>query len=369
MGSETLFMGVKQRKKAGFWDKIRLKPANPSRKNVSVALQLMAIMMESGVGMTDVFHAVRTQMDDPVFETVLEDIEYKVTRQGWKLSQAFAQYPEVFPAYCILFLQAGEATGDMASRIRRAGTLMERNDHLMRQVKAALTAPFLTVVVASVILYCCVKFVMPRFIDMYAGMNVELPQITRIVIQVVNVCNHPLFLISLVTGAIILKSYWTEIQERVFARALQVPLFERWIGIVLGAQFCDVLGSLVKEGVSLVKAVQMIAHTAPFRTHRFYLKKFHAALLEEGDFAESMANVSYFPSMLTTVATVGQEVGNLDTLLGSLSNLLEQEVDMTIRSIVTLLEPIMICGLGIITAFFFVGLFMPVYGMLQDIGG
>ena len=81
-----------------------------------------------------------------------------------------------------------------------------------------------------------------------------------------------------------------------------------------------------------------------------------------------MAHVSYFPSMLTTVATVGQEVGNLDTLLGSMSNILEQEVDMTIRSIVTLLEPIMICGLGIITAFFFVGLFMPVYGMLSDIG-
>lgn len=362
-------MGVKKQKTAGFWARFKLKPANPSRKNISVALQLMAIMLESGVGMTDVFNAVRTQMDDPVFEEVLEDIEYKVTRQGWKLSQAFAQYPDVFPAYCVLFIQAGEATGDMASRMRRAGTLMERNDHLMRQVKSAMTAPALTVLVASVILYCCVKFVMPRFIEMYAGMNVQLPQITQIVIQVVNVCNHPLFLISLVTGAIILKSYWTELQERAFARALQIPLFERWIGIVLGAQFCDILGSLVKEGVSLVRAVQMISHTAPFRTHRSYLKKFHAALLEEGDFAESMANVPYFPSMLTTVATVGQEVGNLDTLLGSMTNILEQEVDITIRSIVTLLEPIMICGLGIITAFFFVGLFMPVYGMLSDIGG
>lgn len=362
-------MGDKKQAKPGLWQRIRPKPPNPSSKNISVALQLMAIMLESGVGMTEVFNAVRTQMDDAVFEKTLEDIEYKVTRQGWKLSQAFAQYPQIFPAYCVLFVQAGEATGDMASRLRRAGLLMERNDHLVRQVKSAMTAPLLTVVVASVILYSCVKFVMPRFIDMYAGMNVELPQITQIVIQVVNIANHPLFFISLITCAIILKSYWTEIQERAFDRALQVPLFERWIGIVLGAQFCDILGSLVKEGVSLVKAVQMIAHTAPFRTHRLYLKKFHAALLEEGDFAESMASVSYFPSMLTTVAAVGQEVGNLDTLLGSMSNILEQEVDMTIRSIVTLLEPIMICGLGVITAFFFVGLFMPVYGMLSDIGG
>lgn len=321
------------------------------------------------MGLTEVFNAVRTQMDDMVFEKTLEDIEYKVTRQGWKLSQAFGQYPQVFPAYCVLFVQAGEATGDMASRLRRAGMLMERNDHLMRQVKGAMTAPFLTVVVATIILYGCVKFVMPRFIEMYAGMNIALPQITQIVIQVVTICNHPLFLISLVSSAIILKSYWTEIQEHAFARMLQVPLFERWIGIVLGAQFCDILGSLVKEGVSLVKAVQMIAATAPFRTHRSYLKKFHAALLEEGDFAESMAHVPYCPPMLMTVASVGQEIGNLDTLLGSLNNILEQEVDMTIRSIVTLLEPIMICGLGVITAFFFVGLFLPVYGMLSDIGG
>lgn len=362
-------MGEKKQQKPRLWDRIKPKPPNPGRKTISVALQLMAIMLESGVGMTEVFNAVRMQMDDVVFEKTLEDIEYKVTRQGWKLSQACAQYPQIFPPYCILFIQAGEATGDLASRLRRAGELMERNDALMRQVKSAMTAPLLTVTVAAIILYACVKFVMPRFIEMYAGMNVQLPQITQIVIQIVSICNHPLFFISLITGAVILKSYWTEIQERLFARALQIPLFERWIGIVLGAQFCDILGSLVKEGVSLVKAVQMIAQTAPFRTHRNYLKKFHAALLEEGDFAESMANVTYFPSMLTTVAAVGQEIGNLDTLLGSLNRILEQEVDMTIRSIVTLLEPIMICGLGVITAFFFVGLFLPVYGMLSDIGG
>lgn len=328
----------------------------------------MAIMLESGVGLTEVFNAVRNQMDDMVFDKTLEDIEYKVTRQGWKLSQAFAQYPQVFPAYCVLFVQAGEATGDMASRLRRAGTLMERNDHLMRQVKGALTAPLLTVVVAAIILYACVKFVMPRFIEMYAGMNVELPQITKIVIAIVDICNHPLFLLSLITSIVIVKSYWVEIQEQAFTRALQIPIFERWIGIVLGAQFCDILGSLVKEGVSLVKAVQMIAATAPFRAHRSYLKKFHSSLLEEGAFAESMSHVHYFPTMLTTVATVGEEIGNLDTLLGSLSNILEQEVEITIRSIVTLLEPVMICTLGILTAFFFVGLFMPVYGMLQDIG-
>ena len=358
----------RKQKKPSLWERIKPKPPNPSRKTVSVALQLMAIMLESGVGLTEVFNAVRMQMDDAVFEKTLEDIEYKVTRQGWKLSGAFAQYPQVFPAYCVLFVQAGEATGDLASRLSRAGSLMERNDNLMRQVKGALTAPFLTVVVAATILYACVKFVMPRFIEMYAGMNVELPEITKIVIAIVDICNHPLFLLSLVTSVVIIKSYWVEIQERAFARALQIPLFERWIGIVLGAQFCDILGSLVKEGVSLVKAVQMISATAPFRTHRNYLKKFHSALLEEGAFAESMANVPYFPSMLTTVATVGEEIGNLDTLLGSMGNILEQEVDMTIKSIVTLLEPIMICGLGIITAFFFVGLFLPVYGMLNDIG-
>ncbi|MBT9586928.1 type II secretion system F family protein [bacterium] len=350
------------------WERVKPRPPLPTRKDVAVALQLMAIMLEAGVPMAEAFNAVRNQTPDPVFDKILEDIEYKVTRVGWKFSQTLTQYPEVFPPYCVLFIQAGEATGDLAARLRRAGQLMERNDNLTKQIKSALTAPALTVTVACIILYLCVKFVMPKFIDMYSGMNVELPEITKIVIGVVNIGNHWAFLLSMFLLIVTIRRNWTEIQERMFTRLLHLQPFRRWIGNVLGAQFCDVLGSLIKEGVSLVKAIQMMAATAPFRAHRECLKKVHAALLEEGDFAESMLIVDYFPAMVTTVASVGQEIGALETLLSSLTRILEQEVDLTITAIVALLEPVMICGLGLLTAFFFVGLFLPVYGMLNNIG-
>lgn len=318
--------------------------------------------------MAEAFSALRSQMDDPVLDKILEDIEYKVTRVGWKFSQTLTQYPETFPAYCVLFVQAGEASGDLAARLKRAGQLMERNDNLVKQVRSALTAPSLTLAVACTILYLCVKFVMPRFIDMYSGMNVELPQITKVVIFVVNVGNHWAFLLTLVAVIFTVRRNWNEIQERSFEKLLRVQPFRRWIGNVLGAQFCDVLGSLIREGVSLVKAIQMMAATAPFRMHRETLKKVHSALIEEGDFAESIVIVDYFPPMVTTVATVGQEIGSLESLLSSLNKILEQEVDLTIAAIVTLLEPLMICALGMVTAFFFVGMFLPVYGMLQNLG-
>jgi type II secretory pathway component PulF len=352
----------------GIWDRVKPRPALPTRKDVAVALQLMAIMLEAGVPMAEAFLAVRNQQSDPAFDKILEDIEYKVTRAGWKFSQTLSQYPEVFPAYCVLFIQAGEQTGDLAARLRRAGQLMERNDNLTKQIKSALTAPTLTLTVASLILYLCVKFVMPKFIDMYAGMNVELPEITKVVVAVVKIGNHWAFLLAVGVLVVSVQRNAAEIQERLFDRLLYIQPFRRWIGNVLGAQFCDVLGSLIKEGVSLVKAIQMMAATAPFRTHRERLKKVHAALIEEGDFAESMLLVDYFPVMVTTVASVGQEIGALETLLASLSKILEQEVDLTITAVVALLEPVMICGLGVLTAFFFVGLFLPVYGMLNTIG-
>lgn len=350
------------------WERYKPKPRPPSRKDVSVALQLMAIMLESGVPMAEAFNAVRMQTRDPNFDRILEDIEYKVTRVGWKFSQTLTQYPEVFPAYCVLFIQAGEATGDLAARLHRAGELMERNDNLVKQVRSALTAPTFTLTAACIILWLCVKFVMPRFIEMYAGMNVELPQITKIVILIVNIGNHWAFILSVLALIFVIQRNSSEIQERLFSKLLNVQPFRRWIGNILGAQFCDVLGSLIKEGVPLVKALQMMAHTAPFRKHRENLKKVYSALVEEGDFAESIMIIDYFPAMVTTVATVGQEVGSLEDLLSSLNRILEQEVDITITSLVTLLEPVMICGLGLVTAFFFVGMFLPVYGMLQNIG-
>lgn len=341
----------------------------PKPKAVAVALQLMGVMLESGVPLSQVFGALEHQVEDDALRLVLSDVDYKVTRMGWKLSLAMNEHPQVFPPYTVMFVHAGEMGGSVFSRLKRAGEVMERELDLRNQVKSALTGPAVTLSVACTVLLLAVKFVMPRFIDMYDGMKLELPAITKIVMAIVAVVNHPAFFVSL--AALLLVLHWQRqrLMQWAFVRAVRTPVLSRWVGILLGAQFCDVLASLLGEGVPLVRAVKMLGETSPFELHRQRLREVHRRLVEEGDFATSIQTVEYFPSMLTTVAMVGQESGSLDVLVNSLKEILEQEVDTTIGSIVTLVEPCMICLMGMITAFFFVGLFMPVYGMLHNLGG
>ena len=341
----------------------------PRPKSVAVALQLMGVMLESGVPLTQVFVALEQQVDDEPLRQILSDMDRRVTRMGWKLSMALNEHPEVFPPYTVMFVHAGEMGGNIFSRLKRAGEVMDRELDLRNQVKSALTGPLVTLTVACTVLLLAVRFVMPRFIDMYDGMKLELPAITKVVMAIVAAVNHPLFFGGL--AVLIGLVHWRRrpLLQWVFARAIRTPILSRWVGILLGAQFCDVLSSLLSEGVPLVRAVKMLGETSPFDVHRERLREVHRKLVEEGDFATSIQSVEYFPAMLATVALVGQESGSLDVLVHSLKEILEQEVDTTIGSIVTLVEPCMICLMGAITAFFFVGLFLPVYGMLHNLGG
>ena len=346
-----------------FWVK------GPSKKNVSIALQQIAVMLLAGVPIRDVFKAMQNQVDDLPLGLVLADLDKKVIHMGWKLSRAMLDHPDVFPPYCSMFARAGEESGDLYQRLRRMGSLMERECNMAQQIKAALAGPLITLVVACSVLLLSVKFVMPRFVTMYEDMKVPLPAITVWVIGIINTVNHPLFLFGVLGLLGFVRWKRKLLRQWMFNGLVRIPKIGRWIGIVLCAQFCDILGSLVREGVPIIKALHMIARTSGYQTHRNYLMDVHKQLVAEGDFAESLRCVPYFPTMLRSVATVGQEAGSLEKLLASLNRILEQEVDHTIFQVMSLLEPIMICVLGFITAFFFVGMFLPVYGMLQRLGG
>lgn len=341
----------------------------PPPKTIAVALQLMATMLESGVPLVDVFEAIQRQMEDERFAVLFADIERKVTRMGWKLSAAMREYPLAFPVYVVMFVAAGETGGNLFARLKRAGQLMERELNLKAQIRSALTGPFVTLAVAMLVIYAIVRFVMPRFLDMYAGMGAKLPTITQVVVAVVRIVNHWAFFVLIAMAVLITYHHRRDIVEWLFTRAVRTRPFSRWAGVVLAAQFCDILSSLLKEGVPLVKALHMLAETAPFLEHKRNLRRVHRQLVEEGDFAASLSSVPYFPRLIEAVANVGQEVGSLDSMLASMYRMLDQEVEGTIDALVTLVEPVMICVLGCLTAFFFVGLFLPIYGMLQNLGG
>lgn len=326
----------------------------------------MAMLIDSGVPLTETFSAVRIGGGQPQLARVLCEIEGQVSR-GASLSQAFALHPKVFPPQCAMFIRAAEMSGDLAGRLRAAGDLMERQARLRSRVGSALLGPSLTLMAGSVLLLLTVHFVMPRFAAMYAGLNLKLPWLTQCLLAGMAVVNHWAFWLLL--GALIYYGVRARavLAEKVFDFLVERRPFRRWIGCLLAAEFCDVLASLVRNGVPIVQSLRMLSETAPYRTHRRHLRTAHDELLQEGDLAKALGIVPYFPPVLTSLAAVADEAGSLEVMLASTSRLLAQEVELTLDSVVRLLEPLMVCGLGMTMAVFFVAMFWPVYDLVRHL--
>ena len=338
------------------------------QKTVSVVLQQMAVMLDSGVAMAEVFEALAHQHEHPVLEDVLNDLIRKVSLGGWKLAAAMAQHPEVFPPYVIMLVRAGEQGGDLSGRLRRAGEVMERNCDLVSQVKSALTGPAITLSFSGLVLFLVVKFIMPKFLDLYTEMKMELPTISRWVIGFVNLVNHPAFLLLVVLLCLLAARFRKQVAEKLFVMALHTPRLREWVGVFLCAQLCEILSSLIKEGVPILQALRMIADSHPREYHRRHLHMACDHLRNEGHLSESFAKIPYFPVMFVSVCVVSEEAGSLDDMLASLNRLLEQQVEMVIDTVLNLLEPLIISLLGLFMAVLFVGMFLPVYGLLAKLG-
>lgn len=339
----------------------------PSSQEVAVCLQLMGLMLSSGVDLTLVFDSLQQQVENARLRSALADVESKVTRWGWKLAAAMAEQNGLFPYYVILMVQAGEESGQVAQRLIRSGQLMERSAQRGARVRAALTSPAITFSAASLVILLIARYVMPRFAEMYNGLNIPLPHVTRLALAMVAAVNHWTFPVVVFATLGVVYRQRLLFREQLFEWSLGFGPARRWVGVVLAVEFCGILGSLVGEGVALARALTLIADRAPFTSHQSRLRAVHKELVSEGDFSESLRHVPYFPRSVYSMLAVAQEAGSMETLLAAVKTTLEQEMEVVVEAVLTLLEPALIGGLGAFTAFFFLAMFIPIYGTLQGL--
>ena len=346
----------------------RLIAGRPDPKKVGVFLQQFATMLDNGVDMPQIFESVGQQQEHPRLIEVIGEIRDKILFRGGSLSRAMSDYPDIFPTFAVILARAGETGGDLAGRLRRASELMERNSNLAMQVRSALMSPLFTIGFSSLVILGVVKTIMPKFIDLYAQMELELPMISQVVIAIVGVVNHWSFWVLLIGTIAIFTRFKAPLSQKLFDVAVRIPRVKGWVGTVLCAELCDILVSLMREGVPIHTAIGIMATSAKFKTHREYLGLVSMKLRAEGSFEEAMREVPYFPHLFHSMCSIGVEMGSLDSMLEYVARLLEQQTEAVIDAMVNLLEPITICVTGLVMSFLFLGLFLPVYGILAKLG-
>lgn len=334
------------------------------RADVATALQQISLMLAVGISLPDALEILGREGEHPGLRRVFDEIARDIALHGHSFGAAAAKHPEVFSADTLLMIRAGEQSGDFAYRLQRAAELLERQARLLAEVRRALTAPLFTTVTCLFVLFLLVKFVLPRFTDLYASLNVTLPFISRLVIASIKTLDHPVTMATL-TITVLLAYLWRHhLKEWLFDTALRFRWSRKMLGNLLCVHFMDVLASINRDGIPINKGLEMLQRTAPFRTYARDIERMTQRLHDEGCLSSAVEAVSYFPPIVATVLLVGEESGELVHSLQTTCVFVESQNEMALTQAVDLLEPVMIAIMGIIMGVICVGMFLPIYSVL-----
>jgi type IV pilus assembly protein PilC len=358
---------LRERAASGDGRAARFKTVKP--RSLQVFSRQLATMIEAGVNVVSAFATLEQQTDDRYLAQVIGELRSDV-EAGMGLSQAFARHPKVFDKLFVAMIEAGESSGTLDTVLDRIATQIEKQASIKRKVKSALVYPIVVLTFATLVLTFMLLFIIPVFKKVYDQLGGHLPKLTQFVIDVSNAFRGYWFvIIPLIIAAVYGFIRWkrSERGRPVWDRfKLRIPMR---IGDVVQkialARFSRTLSSLVSAGVDIIRALEITAGTAGNWVVERAVENVRVRVQEGAPISQPIAEDPVFPPMVSQMVRIGEETGELDKLLGKVADFYEDEVDVSIASLTSIIEPIMMIGVGIMVGTIVISMYLPMFKMLQ----
>ena len=340
---------------------------------LTVFSRQFATMINAGLAMVRCLDILSEQTEDKKLQQVLVQVRRDV-EGGSTLSAALQKHPQVFSTLYHSMVKAGEMGGVLDEVLDRLAGFMEKDFALKKKVKSALTYPVVILIMAMGIVFFLVTYILPTFVSMFESMNVQLPFTTRILITITKVMRDPLAMgacaLILIAGGFFLNRYIkTPMGRRQFdSFKLNIPVFGLLNKKVAISRFCRTLGTLLSSGVPIMQALEIVGKASGNEVIALTVSKIRESIREGESIASPLGASGMFPPMVTQMVAVGEETGNLDAMLAKIADFYDTEVEYMLASLTSMLEPIMIVGMGGIVGFIVISVFMPLYQLIGAMG-
>ena len=331
-----------------------------------------ATMIDAGLPLVQCLDILSTQTPNKIFATALKDIKTTV-EGGSTFSDSLRRHPKIFDELFVNLVQAGELGGILDTILNRLATYIEKRVKLARQVKGALTYPIAVVIIAAGVMSVLMIFVIPSFENMFKdfGSKEGLPKLTQIVIGFSKafIANLPyLALGAIATSVAVTYTYRTPKGKKFFHKLmLSLPIFGTLFQKIAVARFTRTLGTLLSSGVPIMDALEVVAKTAGNVIVEEAILYVRLKISEGKNMAEPLAEKKIFPSMVVQMLGVGEQTGALDTMLSKVADFYEEEVDVAVAALTSLLEPIMMVGIGGMVGTVMVAMYLPIFSLAGKI--
>jgi len=336
---------------------------------ITVFSRQFATMINAGLAMVRCLDILGEQTEDKKLQQTLIQVRKEV-EGGSTLSNALSRHPQVFSMLYISMVKAGEMGGVLDEVLDRLAGFMEKDFTLKKRVKSALTYPMVILFMAIGIVIFLVTYILPTFVALFEGMRLKLPLPTQILMIVTKGARNPLIVIPFlaIVGALfflITKYIQTTQGRKQYDRLkLNVPVFGLLNKKVAISRFCRTLGTLLSSGVPIMQALEIVGRASGNEVIAETVSKVRDSIREGESIAAPLGASGMFPPMVTQMVAVGEETGNLDAMLSKISDFYDTEVEYLLASLTSMLEPIMIVGMGGIVGFIVISVFLPLYQLI-----
>jgi type IV pilus assembly protein PilC len=341
-----------------------------SSKDILVFTRQFSVMIDAGLPLVQGLEIIGSQADNPAFRKVLQEVKGRV-EAGSTFADALGQHPKVFDELFVQLVRAGEIGGILDTILQRLGAYIEKNEKLKRRVKGAMVYPIIVLLVAIGVLVVLIAFVVPTFEKMFKDFGGAMPAPTQFLIDLSYGFRSRWYLflgipvLLFVAFRAVLRT--PKGRKAWDAFVLKTPVFGPVVRKVAVARFTRTLGTMLSSGVPILDALEIVAKSAGNKTVETGILYTRAKIAEGKSVAGPLAETGVFPPMVVQMIGVGEATGAMDTMLNKIADFYDDEVDVAISALTSMIEPLMMVFLGSAVGFFMIAMYLPIFSMAGNI--
>ena len=339
-------------------------------KDLLVFTRQFSVMIDAGLPLVQALEIIATQADNREFRRVLMDVKIRV-ESGSTFADGLAQHPKVFDELFVQLVRAGEIGGILDTILQRLGAYIEKNEKLKRRVKGAMVYPSIVLTVAVGVTLVLLMFVTPTFEKMFKDFGGAMPAPTQILIDLSHGMTRYWYLIFGIPVAIgVGWRAWVSSERgrrQWDAFVLKVPVFGPLVRKIAVARFTRTLGTMLSSGVPILDALEIVAKSAGNKVIERAILVVRSRIAEGKNIAGPLAETKVFPPMVVQMIGVGEATGAMDQMLEKIADFYDDEVDVAVGALTSMIEPIMMVFLGGVVGGFLVAMYLPIFSIAGNI--
>ncbi len=331
-----------------------------------------ATMIDAGLSVVKCLDILQKQTRNPKMKEVIGEVKRDVAG-GMSLTEALQKHPKIFSPLYVNMIRSAEAGGILDLVLDRLSGFLEKEQETRNKIKSAMTYPAVVFCFAMLMVMGLLFFVLPKFKGIFETMGLDLPLTTKILLNSSTYMQRYWYIgLVLTVGSVVLLKMFARTDRGKLAidsAKLRVPIFGDLILKTCVSRFARTFGTLISSGVPVLRALEIVSETAGNRVIADTVVRASRSIKEGEKISTPLFGSKIFPVMVTQMIAIGEETGRLDQMLTKVSNFYDDEVDNTLKSLTSLIEPLMIVGLGLIVGFIAVSVISPIYSLVGSIGG